>query len=247
MRPVERALVGAPALLLAAQAAPNVAWLPAGRHLFPALRRVPSSDVVALTFDDGPADSVDAFLGALQRAGARATFFVTGEQVARAPSRVAALIAAGHEVGVHGYRHRIHLRLTPRQVSEDLRRARATIEAAAAQPTSLFRPPYGVFSLGSWRETGQQGWTRVLWSRWGRDWEARASARSIAEHIGQPRGGDILLLHDADRYGAAGSWRRTLDALPIILERLAEAGLQARPLGELLGLGPPAAMDVARA
>ena len=36
----------------------------------------------------------------------------------------------------------------------------------------------------------------------------------------------MLLLHDADDYSAAGSWRRTVAALPRVLETLAERGLQ---------------------
>jgi hypothetical protein len=36
----------------------------------------------------------------------------------------------------------------------------------------------------------------------------------------------VLLLHDADDYGAPGSWRRTAEALPQVLETLAERGLK---------------------
>ena len=36
-----------------------------------------------------------------------------------------------------------------------------------------------------------------------------------------------MLLHDADHYGAYGSWRATAAALPLIVERIAAAGLEA--------------------
>jgi hypothetical protein len=36
----------------------------------------------------------------------------------------------------------------------------------------------------------------------------------------------VLLLHDADDYSAAGSWRRTAAALPRVLDELAGRGLQ---------------------
>ena len=36
----------------------------------------------------------------------------------------------------------------------------------------------------------------------------------------------MLLLHDADDYSAPGSWRRTVAALPRVLDVLAERGLQ---------------------
>jgi hypothetical protein len=71
----------------------------------------------------------------------------------------------------------------------------------------------------------------VLWRRDGRDWEAEATPRSIVRRLlGKARGGDVLLLHDADWYSASGSWRRTVDALALALEELRERGLRVVPL-----------------
>jgi hypothetical protein len=36
----------------------------------------------------------------------------------------------------------------------------------------------------------------------------------------------VLLLHDADDYSAPDSWRRTVGALPCVLDTLARRGLQ---------------------
>lgn len=241
MRAASRALaaasISASAALLAAHVAPASALCSPGRRFFPAITRVGAGDAVALTFDDGPDRGLDAFLEVLEGYGARATFFVVGEQVSRDPGRLEEILSCGHEVAVHCHRHRNHLRLLPGETVEDMRRARGVIEEAAGCSTRLFRPPYGVFSLASWLEAERQGWTRVLWARWGRDWEARATPRSIAETVGQPKAGDIMLLHDSDRYAAPGSWRNTLGALPMILEQLSALGLSARPVRELLNAG----------
>lgn len=237
MRTVRRALVAASAALLAAHAAPASALLPQGRRFFPAITRVRADDAVALTFDDGPDVGLDAFLGLLEEYGARATFFVVGEQASRAPRKLEEILACGHEIAVHCYQHRNHLRLSPGKTVEDMRRAKGTIEEAVGQPTRFFRPPYGVFNLASWLEADRLGWKRVLWARWGRDWEATATPRYIAENLGSPKAGDILLLHDSDRYAARDSWRNTLGALPVILKRLCALGLLARPVGELLDAG----------
>jgi peptidoglycan/xylan/chitin deacetylase (PgdA/CDA1 family) len=209
--------------------------LPAARLLFPTITTVRAeSHAIALTFDDGPDEGLEDFLRLLEEAGARTTFFVVGEQVERAPDRLREIVACGHEVAVHCYRHRNHLRLTPRQVTEDMQRARERIEEVSGGSTRLFRPPYGIFNLASWLEAGRQGWQRVLWTRWGKDWEQRATPYSIASEIGWPEAGDVLLLHDSDRYSAPGSWRNTLGALPVILEQLSARELQILPVGELL-------------
>jgi peptidoglycan/xylan/chitin deacetylase (PgdA/CDA1 family) len=237
VRAVSRALISASAALLVAHAAPASALFPPGRLLFPAITQLSTDDAVALTFDDGPDRGLDAFLKVLEKYGARATFFIVGEQVARDPSRPEEILARGHEIAIHCYRHYNHLRLTPGKTVEDMRRARGIVEEVTGRPIRLFRPPYGVFNLASWLEADRQGWERVLWSRWGRDWESRATPRSIVTNISWPVAGDILLLHDSDRYAVPGSWRNTLGALPEILDQLSNSGLVARPVGELLDAG----------
>jgi peptidoglycan/xylan/chitin deacetylase (PgdA/CDA1 family) len=210
--------------LVAAQTAPLLSWTAPGRIAFPATTHV-SGPGAALTFDDGPDRCLEFFLAALQAHGATATFFVMGEQVADDPGRVRDILAAGHEIGIHADRHRSQLRLPPWTVADDLRRAKAIIEDAAGREVVRFRPPYGTASFGAWAEARRQGWEMTLWSRWGRDWEAAATPVSIARLIGPPAPGEILLLHDSDRYSAPNSWRRTLAALPLIIERWRAAGM----------------------
>ena len=73
----------------------------------------------------------------------------------------------------------------------------------------------------------QRAWEPVLWTRWARDWEKRATPESIAAKVsGDVRSTDVLLLHDADYYSAPDCWRRTVAALPRVLEATGEAGLR---------------------
>ena len=121
------ALVGAGvgiagAAALAANSAPSLvalSWL--GRHVSPGLAGVGAPGHVALTFDDGPDPaSTPAFLAALDDLGWHATFFMLGDMARRAPGLAAEVAAAGHEVAVHGDRHRSQLRLSPRTVADDI-------------------------------------------------------------------------------------------------------------------------------
>ena len=67
-----------------------------------------------------------------------------------------------------------------------------------------------------------------MWSAWGRDWRAGATPESIADRVTRSlQAGDVVLLHDADHYSVAGSWRRTVRALPRILDALAARDLRA--------------------
>jgi peptidoglycan/xylan/chitin deacetylase (PgdA/CDA1 family) len=209
--------------------------LPGGRPVPDVLSRLGIADQtvdgrgVGLTFDDGPHPrGTPAVLEILAARRARATFFLVGEQVARNPGLAAELVAAGHRIGLHCDRHRNLLRLGPAAVRDDIARARARIEDATGVPIELYRPPYGVFNGASLVIARLHDWRPLLWTHWGRDWEATATPASIAGLLTGPGLGDgsVLLAHDADDYSSAGSWRRTVAALPIVLEELDRRGLE---------------------
>jgi peptidoglycan-N-acetylglucosamine deacetylase len=183
----------------------------------------------ALTFDDGPhAQGTPAVLEVLASRGVPATFFLVGQQVLRNPAIAREIVAAGHEIGLHCHRHRNLLSLAPWQVREDISCAQAAIEDATGISPSLYRPPYGVLNATALRLARRAGRRTLLWTHWGRDWEARATPESIAARVtGGVDEGSILLLHDADDYSAAGSWRRTALALPRVLDALEERGIEA--------------------
>jgi peptidoglycan/xylan/chitin deacetylase (PgdA/CDA1 family) len=184
---------------------------------------------VAITFDDGPhPEGTPAVLEVLAAAGARATFFLVGEQVRAHPEIARAIAAAGHEIAVHCDRHTLLLRRTRHAVELDLARACESISAATGAQPTLHRAPYGVYSSGALRVVRRLGLRPVLWSRWGRDWERRATPASIARRATTGlETGDIVLLHDSDAYSAPGSWRKTAYALPSLLEAIAALGVPA--------------------
>jgi peptidoglycan/xylan/chitin deacetylase (PgdA/CDA1 family) len=197
------------------------------REAFGVEDRTASGLGAALTFDDGPhVLGTPAVLEVLAARGASATFFLVGEQVVRNPALAAEIVEAGHTVGLHCHRHRNLLRLAPWQVREDLARAQAAIEDAAGVSPGLYRPPYGILNAAALRLARRAERRTLLWTHWGRDWRAHATPDSIASELTDGVGeGSVLLLHDADDYSAPESWRRTVAALPRVLDVLAERGL----------------------
>jgi peptidoglycan-N-acetylglucosamine deacetylase len=215
-------------------------WLPSAalvsaqvRRLFGVRATIDRDDAVALTFDDGPhREGTRAILAALERAQARATFFLVGEQVERSPEVAAEVAAAGHEIGVHCQQHRNLMRLTPRQVREDLDRAAGVIANATGRELRVYRPPYGILTTAALAYARNAGWDVFLWRRAGKDWDAGATPDSIAARIVRRLApGDVILLHDADHYSAADSWRRTAGALDLLLRKFEQRGLVTAPLG----------------
>jgi peptidoglycan/xylan/chitin deacetylase (PgdA/CDA1 family) len=175
---------------------------------------------IALTFDDGPhPDGTPAILDAL--GDVKATFFMVGERVLAAPEVAREVVARGHQIAVHGHRHRNLLRLTPQAVARDFDEAYDAIATHTGVSPTLHRPPYGIYSWPALAEVRRRGWTPLLWSRWGHDWRLHRTPGQIAAELTERLApGDVLLLHDADHYSQPGSWQRTVAALPAVLAEI---------------------------
>lgn len=211
---------------------PAATWLPPVRRLLPGLAGRGRDNHVAVTFDDGPGmGSTPAVLAALEAVDARATFFVLGAALARHRELGRAICAAGHELAVHGWDHRWLLGRPFPAIRDDLARARELVAEVAGAPPLWFRPAYGVLTGDAVLAARQLRMHPVLWTVWGHDWTAAATARSVADAVAPGlHGGATLLLHDADHAAAPGAWRSTVAALPQIVDLAAARGLALGPL-----------------
>jgi peptidoglycan/xylan/chitin deacetylase (PgdA/CDA1 family) len=223
------------AALACVQAGPGLTGLrPVRRVLFPRLAGQGDPGHVALTFDDGPdPESTPLFLRELAAHDVRATFFLLGTMVERAPALAADITAAGHEVGVHGFEHRYLPARWPPAARSDLRRATDVIEDATGVRPRLFRPPYGVLSGPALAAARELGLTPVLWGAWGREWAPAATPESVfATLAGDLAGGVTVLLHDSGCASPPGSWQAGLGALRLLLAECRARGLRTGPVGE---------------
>ncbi len=216
----------------AAQVVPAATWLPGVRAAFPRLSGAGRSDHVALTFDDGPDPvSTPAILDLLRASDVRATFFLVGERVARAADVVQRIVDEGHEIGLHGWRHRYMFTSSP-HLGRCLAAISDVVGAGRPRPR-WFRPPYGVLSATSAIEAARHRLAPILWTTWAKDWRADATAESVAALMTPGLvGGATLLLHDASDARAPMSWTATAGALPSLLRECAGRGLQVGPLRE---------------
>jgi peptidoglycan/xylan/chitin deacetylase (PgdA/CDA1 family) len=201
--------------------------LPAAARALALPRRCPELPGVVLSFDDGPhPEGTPAVLELLAAAGARAIFFCVGEQVERRPALAARIRADGHELALHGHRHRLQLRVSTGALRRDYERGMGAIEDACGVRARLHRPPYGIYSAAGLRIAREHGLRPLLWSRWGRDWRALTTPERIARRVLRAPGpGEVILLHDADFYSSRHSHRRTLAALELIMSGLTSARL----------------------
>jgi peptidoglycan/xylan/chitin deacetylase (PgdA/CDA1 family) len=168
---------------------PEVLW--AGDH---------HSNQVALTFDDGP-DPTDtpALLAVLARHGVTATFSWLGERIEAHPHLVAEVAAAGHQLMIHGYRHRSFLLEQSDELRAMLDKTRALLARHSGRDPALItsvRPPYGHLTRAIMRRLLAWGYLPVICSLMPTHWIQPADL-TVRHVVRQVEGGSLIVLHEA--------------------------------------------------
>jgi peptidoglycan/xylan/chitin deacetylase (PgdA/CDA1 family) len=191
---------------------------------------------VALSFDDGPDPEVTpAVLDALARHGARATFFAIGQSLTAWPALARRVLAEGHELGNHSWRHsRWQPFSSPRAQIAEIERGQHAIAAISGNgATRLYRAPFGVKSPPFVVAAHRKRLAMVGWSLHSRDTGSADSARIAERVLRRIRPGDIVLMHDG--HDLPGQHRSACaDAVQRVLQGLQERKLECVTVSELL-------------
>lgn len=200
---------------------------------------------VVLTFDDGPEPGgTDKVLATLDELGATATFFVLVSRARRFPGLLAEVVAAGHEIGLHGVDHVRITTLAPEVVRQRTLDGRAELEDLTGRELRWVRPPYGAQNRETWAGLTAGGLVSVLWNVDQEDWKPEVDDdRRVAAALTGVGPGEILLAHD----GFAGPEDLAFDGpapqldrgvlLRRVLHAYADLGLVGRGLGDALATG----------
>lgn len=199
---------------------------------------------VVLTYDDGPQPGgTEPVLDALAERGATATFFMLVGRARRHPELVSRVLAAGHEVGLHGMDHRRLSTVPVREVGPALTEGKAALEDLTGRPVRWFRPPYGAQTPATWLATRRAGLTPVVWGPAAYDWEERPVDELADRAMAGLAPGSVLLVHDGYAAAADGGepgQEPTFDRGRLarrILDRLELRGYAGRSLADALAAG----------
>jgi len=188
----------------------------------------------ALTFDDGPSPrNTPRLLDVLERAAARATFFLLAGHVRRHPDLVRRMVAGGHEPGVHGRIHLSPIVLPTRALAAELRHTAAAIADASGARARLYRAPSGLLRPGQARRVRELGYTPVLGDDYPEDWRRRRPEAIAACVLARLAAGSIVILHDASERGDPDRGP-TIVAVETILREAVARGLRAATVSEMI-------------
>lgn len=172
---------------------------------------------VYLTFDDGPIPEATPFiLDTLERFGARATFFMVGDNAAKYPHLLQEVKARGHRVGNHTYNHVGGLRWWSWNYLANVVKANKILK------TDLFRPPHGWMKVMQYRVLRHCGYRVVMWDVVTRDYSRRLTAEDVLDNVKRyTRPGSIITFHDSLK-----SIDKLKHALPEALQWLTQQGYE---------------------
>ena len=194
------------------------------------------TNMVALTFDDGPSLEFTCNPGHSEY-NVPAAFFMVGTHVEKYPEIARRIVEEGHEIGNHTHNHRNVPTLSAKDLQYELVQATAAIVEATGQYPQYVRPPRGMYDGRFRRLANLMGQEIILWTISSRDWRYGVSPQAIIRNvISRVKGGDIILFHDSGALirNEGGDRRATVLALPQVIEALQAKGLQIVPLAELL-------------
>ncbi len=185
-----------------------------------------SRPVVALTFDDGPKNgTTEKILDVLEKYDARATFFVVGQMVEKAPELVKREYDLGCQVGNHSYSHPILTNLSIEDAGTEVKKTSNIVFDITGDYTRIGRPPYGALNH---EIKAISGFEWFNWSIDTFDWKTRnadSTYKNIMDNVGD---GDVILMHDL--------YMPTVQAVERIVPELAEKGFQFVTMKELIEL-----------
>jgi len=187
--------------------------------------------VVALTFDDGPTRKhTDEILSILREENVKATFYLTGSAIEENQGETEKLIAEGHEIGNHTYRHKQMILVTPGVIKNEIETTDELIKKAGYKGEITFRPPFGkkLFALPFY--LSEHNRKTITWDVEPETFVER-SEDIIKYTLENTKNGSIILLHVAfDRRA------ESMKSVRPIIKGLREKRFEFKTVSELLSI-----------
>lgn len=199
---------------------------PMAKHIKATDRVFKGKMLAALTFDDGPyPETTSRLLDILRQKDALATFFTLGNKAAAYPDIIKREAKEYHEVASHTMYHQNLIRIPTSSAVSDINEAKSTLNSILGHNPFYTRPPYG--NINDTVKT-TVGTPIILWSVDTEDWKSKDVNSIIATAMSEVHDGAIILMHDI--------YPTTIDAVPILIDKLRENGYELVTLSELTKL-----------
>jgi peptidoglycan/xylan/chitin deacetylase (PgdA/CDA1 family) len=192
-------------------------------------------NLVALTFDDGPAEpTTKQILDLLDKYTVKATFFVSVVNASKHPEIIKEIIDRGHTIGNHSFHHNPFLMLgSYNYLYQEIFRAQEVLKDMGVNALA-FRPPVGIISPKLPSVLNKLGMFCVTFSCRAFDAGNRCVNNLSLRILKKVKADDIILLHDANPRDKEDS-AVLISEMEKILQGIIGKGLKVVPLSALIG------------
>lgn len=176
------------------------------------------SQNIAITFDDGPHPRHTLqLLEILDTWGAKATFFMTGNNVKKNKSLVSDVFKQGHEIGCHTLNHQKLLFSFSQKILYEIKTSKDLIENITGKKITLYRPPFGLISPFLFQVCKKLSLKIILWNVNSHDYR-REDYPVITQRVSKKiKPGSIILFHECHYDDASLDYTNTIKAIQHIL------------------------------
>ena len=184
---------------------------------------------VAITFDSAwGADKTKTIVDTLKQYNINATFFLVGFWVEEYPDMVKYINDNGIEIGTHSNTHPDLTTLSSDNVRLELETSINLIEDIIGEDrVELFRAPYGAYNNNLINiASNDYGLKTIQWNIDTLDWKGLSGVEICDRVMSKLVNGSIILCHNNSDH--------ILDALPLIIESVLNAGYEMVSVGDLL-------------
>jgi peptidoglycan/xylan/chitin deacetylase (PgdA/CDA1 family) len=191
-------------------------------------------NLVALTFDDGPAQpTTRQIIDLLDKYSVKATFFVSGANALSHPEIIREIIARGHTIGNHSFNHNPFVMLRSyNYLYQEIFRAQEVLRKMGIH-TLVFRPPVGIINPKLAPILDKMGMFCVTFNCRAFDAGNRRVKNLGSRILKKVKADDIILLHDVPPRRKEDSVI-LLSEIETILSGLTVKSLKIVPLSTLI-------------
>ncbi len=191
------------------------------------IRKGNNKDYIAFTCNvDWGTELIPPMLDIFDKHDIKITFFVTGRWAKNNPEMLKIIYDKGHEIGNHGYGHRMHSKIGIEGNKSEIGKTHNIVKDVIGIDMKYFAPPSGDFNEDTLNVAAQMGYKTILWNIDTIDWRKDSTSQVIIQRVlKKPLKGSIVLMHPK---------QETVKALEQIIQSINSKGIKVGTVSKVL-------------
>jgi peptidoglycan/xylan/chitin deacetylase (PgdA/CDA1 family) len=170
-------------------------------------------------------ENVEEIKDILGQYGVSASFFIGGIWAEKNRELIFDLYLEGHDIGNHGFKHKLPTKAGPAVTREEIQRTDIVIRSITGEKPLLYAPPSGDHDQRTVEIAQEEGYLTILWSADTIDWRDQDAKLLLSRTQSKLSDGGFLLMHPTPA---------TVEALPQIIEWIFGQGYEIKPVSKII-------------